>query len=47
MAAARSREITQLERVFGEEFAGYYSKWPEILDLLYDAIAPIRVQPVN
>ena len=46
-AASQSSEIAALERVFLEEFASSGKTWPEVLATLHNAIAPIKVQPVN
>jgi hypothetical protein len=46
-AADRSPEIAALARTFENEFDNAGVAWPEVLDALHDAIAPIRVQPVN
>ena len=46
-AAERSREIAALAKTFDDEFAGAGIAWPDVLAVLHDAIAPVRVQPVN
>lgn len=46
-AAERSSEIKMLAKVHAEEFSTLQESWPEVLKVLYEAIAPIRVQPVN
>lgn len=46
-AADRSPEIAALERTFQGEFGNAGVAWPEVLAALHDAIAPVRVQPVN
>ncbi|MCU0254474.1 MAG: Z1 domain-containing protein [Acidobacteria bacterium] len=46
-AAERSPEIAALARTFEDEFDEAGVAWSEVLDVLLDAIAPIRVQPVN
>ncbi len=45
--AERSPEIAALERTFQDEFDDADVAWPEVLAALHDAIAPVRVQPVN
>jgi hypothetical protein len=46
-AAAQSLEIAALARTFKDEFDNSGVAWPEVLSALHDAIAPVRVQPVN
>ncbi|MDT8278134.1 Z1 domain-containing protein [Roseomonas mucosa] len=46
-AAERSSEVAALARTFADEFEDAGVTWPEILEALHDAIAPVRVQPVN
>lgn len=46
-AARRSPEIATLAKSFEDEFEDAGETWPEVLAALHDAIAPIRVQPVN
>ncbi len=46
-AAKRSPAIAALAHTFAEEFDGAGVPWTEVLDALHDAIAPVRVQPVN
>jgi hypothetical protein len=46
-AARSSPEIAALEKVFVEEFSTCGATWPEVLGALYEAIAPVFVQPVN
>ncbi len=46
-AAERSPEIAALARTFGEEFGKAGVVWSDVLDALHEAIAPVRVQPVN
>ncbi len=47
VASARSDEIGALEKTFEEQFAEAGVSWPEVLRALHEAIAPVRVQPVN
>ena len=46
-AAEQSPEISVLAQTFEEEFDNAGVAWPEVLAALHDAIAPVRVQPVN
>lgn len=46
-AAARSAEIAALADVHAQEFPDLGVSWPEVLSILFEAIAPVRVQPVN
>jgi hypothetical protein len=46
-AAERSPAIAALARTFEEEFGDAGVTWQEVLDALHDAMAPVRVQPVN
>lgn len=46
-ASVQSPEVERLERMFEQDFAQAGFDWPEVLDILHDAISPIRVQPVN
>jgi hypothetical protein len=46
-AAERSPEIAALAQTFEDEFNDAGVAWPEVLDMLLDAIAPVRIQPVN
>jgi len=46
-AEAQSPRIAALGSVFREEFAGAGAAWTDVLDALHDAIAHIRVRPVN
>jgi hypothetical protein len=46
-AAARSPEIGALARAFEDEFNDAGQPWPAVLEALHEAIAPVRVQPVN
>lgn len=46
-AAERSPELAALALTFEQEFSDAGATWPEVLDVLLDAIAPVRVQPVN
>lgn len=46
-AVAQSPEIAALADVFTIEFARCGQSWPAVLTALHDAIAPVRVQPVN
>jgi hypothetical protein len=46
-AAERSPEVAALATAYAEEFAELDESWPEVLKVLLEAIAPIRVQPVN
>ena len=46
-AADQSPEIAALERTFTDEFDHAGVTWSDVLDGLHDAIAPVRVQPVN
>lgn len=46
-ASARSPTIAALENVFIKEFGGAEVGWPDVLGVLHEAIAPVRVQPVN
>jgi len=44
---ANSPEIALLRQTFDEDFTESGFPWNEVLSTLHDAIAPIRVQPVN
>ena len=46
-AQSHSLEIAALAETFDQEFDGIGFTWAEVLDALHDAVAPIRVQPVN
>ena len=46
-AAQRSDKIAALDRVFGQEFATTGQSWGDVLAILHDAIAPVRVQAIN
>ena len=46
-AVRNSREIGSLADAFRNEFSSCEITWPEVLLALHDAIAPVRVQPVN
>lgn len=46
-AAERSSEVAALARTFADEFDDAGVTWSEVLEALHDAIAPVRVQPVN
>ena len=46
-AAERSSEVAALTRTFADEFDDAGVMWPDVLEALHDAIAPVRVQPVN
>ncbi len=39
--------VAALARTFADEFDNAGVTWAEVLDALHDAIAPVRVQPVN
>ena len=45
--AAQSAEIRELEATFTREYARCGHGWAAVLDALHEAIAPVRVQPVN
>jgi hypothetical protein len=47
VAAERSKAISELQRVFEQEFADQEQTWPDVLAQLNSAIGPVRVQPVN
>lgn len=46
-ARARSHLISELGQTFQREFGACGYAWPEVLAALHDAIAPVKVQPVN
>lgn len=46
-AAKRSPAVAAMARTFADEFDDAGVIWAEVLDALHDAIAPVRVQPVN
>lgn len=46
-ARTRSHLIGELGQTFQEEFGGCGYAWPVVLSKLHDAIAPVKVQPVN
>jgi hypothetical protein len=46
-AASRSARIADLSSTFASEFAASGFAWPEVLSVLLEAMAPIRIQPVN
>ena len=46
-AAHRSERSARLSSTFSAEFDASGFAWPDVLDVLLEAMAPIRVQPVN
>lgn len=46
-AAQHSPEIAELQNTFSRHFNHSGQEWPVVLSRLHDAIAPVRVQPVN
>lgn len=46
-AVRQSPEIAEMKSTFVELFGRSGQPWPEVLARLHDAIAPVRVQPVN
>lgn len=46
-AASRSQHIAALADVFAEDFPDCGMQWPDVLAVLHEAIAPVKVQPVN
>ncbi len=46
-AAAQSQEVAALAAAYATEFAGCGQSWADVLRVLHDAIAPVRVQAVN
>lgn len=46
-AVRQSPQIAALADAFTNEFASCGHAWPQVLDVLLEAIGPVRVQPVN